>query len=165
MEFGLPDLAGRTHILKIHSKTMAIDRDIRYEVAGAAAARESEGVMMRRGRSRDRLSLPNQRRERDWLACVQIVASLPNQRRSREREDKREGEGGRERGGGDNTHRDARVRCGGARYELLARLCPNTTGAELRSVCTEAGMFAIRSRRKSISEKDMLDAVQKVIKG
>ena len=34
------------------------------------------------------------------------------------------------------------------RFELLARLCPNCTGAELRSVCTEAGMFAIRSRRK-----------------
>ena len=61
VEFGLPDLEGRTHILKIHAKTMAVDRDIRYE--------------------------------------------------------------------------------------LLARLCPNTTGAELRSVCTEAGMFAIRSRR------------------
>jgi 26S proteasome regulatory subunit T1 len=34
------------------------------------------------------------------------------------------------------------------RWELLARLCPNTTGAEIRSVCTEAGMFAIRARRK-----------------
>jgi len=53
----------------------------------------------------------------------------------------------------------------GIRYELLARLCPNTTGAEIRSVCTEAGMFAIRARRKSVSEKDMLDAVEKVIKG
>jgi ATP-dependent 26S proteasome regulatory subunit len=31
------------------------------------------------------------------------------------------------------------------RYDLLARLCPNSTGAEIRSVCTEAGMFAIRS--------------------
>ena len=51
------------------------------------------------------------------------------------------------------------------RFELLARLCPNTTGAELRSVCTEAGMFAIRGRRKSITEKDMIDAVNKVIKG
>ncbi len=38
------------------------------------------------------------------------------------------------------------------RFELLARLCPNTTGADIRSVCTEAGMFAIRARRKSISE-------------
>ncbi|KAJ7393167.1 26S protease regulatory subunit 7 [Desmophyllum pertusum] len=50
------------------------------------------------------------------------------------------------------------------RYELLARLCPNTTGAEIRSVCTEAGMFAIRSRRKVATEKDFLEAVNKVIK-
>lgn len=76
VEFGLPDLEGRTHILKIHAKVMSVDRDIRYE--------------------------------------------------------------------------------------LLARLCPNTTGAELRSVCTEAGMFAIRARRKSVSEKDFLDSVNKV---
>lgn len=79
VEFGLPDLEGRTHILKIHAKVMSVDRDIRYE--------------------------------------------------------------------------------------LLARLCPNTTGAELRSVCTEAGMYAIRARRKSASEKDFLDAINKVIKG
>jgi len=79
VEFGLPDLEGRAHILKIHSKTMAADRDIRFE--------------------------------------------------------------------------------------LLARLCPNTTGAELRSVCTEAGMFAIRARRKVITEKDFLESIQKVIKG
>jgi len=50
------------------------------------------------------------------------------------------------------------------RFELLARLCPNSTGAEIRSVCTEAGMFAIRSRRKVATEKDFLDAVNKVIK-
>ncbi|CAG9316294.1 unnamed protein product [Blepharisma stoltei] len=53
----------------------------------------------------------------------------------------------------------------GIRFELLSRLCPNTTGADIRSVCTEAGMFAIRQRRKSISEKDLLDAIEKVIKG
>ena len=79
VEFGLPDLEGRGHILKIHSKRMNCDRDIRFE--------------------------------------------------------------------------------------LIARLCPNTTGAELHSVCTEAGMFAIRARRKSVSEKDFLDSVNKVIKG
>lgn len=79
VEFGLPDLDGRTHIFKIHGRTMAMDRDIRYE--------------------------------------------------------------------------------------LLARLCPNTTGAELRSVCTEAGMYSIRARRKSISEKDLIEAINKVIKG
>ena len=51
------------------------------------------------------------------------------------------------------------------RFELVARLCPNSTGADIRSVCTEAGMFAIRSRRKSISEKDLMDSIEKVIKG
>jgi 26S proteasome regulatory subunit T1 len=50
------------------------------------------------------------------------------------------------------------------RFDLIARLCPNATGAELRSVCTEAGMFAIRARRKVASEKDFLDSVNKVIK-
>lgn len=79
IEFGLPDLEGRTHIFKIFARTMAMDKKIRFE--------------------------------------------------------------------------------------LLARKCPNATGAEIRSVCTEAGMFAIRARRKSISEKDLLDAVEKVIKG
>lgn len=34
------------------------------------------------------------------------------------------------------------------RFELLARLCPNSTGADLRSVCTEAGMFAVRQKRR-----------------
>lgn len=50
------------------------------------------------------------------------------------------------------------------RFDLIARLCPNTTGAELRSVATEAGMFAIRSRRKVASERDFLDAVEKVVR-
>ena len=51
------------------------------------------------------------------------------------------------------------------RFELLARLCPNATGADIRSVCTEAGMYAIRARRKTVTEQDFLDAVTKVIKG
>ena len=51
------------------------------------------------------------------------------------------------------------------RWELISRMCPNATGAELRSVATEAGMFAIRARRKVATEKDFLTAVDKVIKG
>lgn len=78
VEFGLPDLEGRTHIFKVHVNSMSVERDIRYE--------------------------------------------------------------------------------------LLARLCPNATGAEIRSVCTEAGMFAIRARRKIATEKDFLESIQKVIK-
>ena len=79
VEFGLPDLEGRAQIFRIHTRAMAVERDIRYD--------------------------------------------------------------------------------------LLARLCPNSTGADIRSVCTEAGMFAIRARRKTVTEKDFLDAVEKVIKG
>ena len=51
------------------------------------------------------------------------------------------------------------------RFELLARLTSNCTGADIRSVCIEAGMFAIRARKKSITEKDLLDSIEKVIKG
>mmetsp|Transcript_29745 Transcript_29745/g.41090 ORF Transcript_29745/g.41090 Transcript_29745/m.41090 type:complete len:295 (+) Transcript_29745:43-927(+) len=64
-----------------------------------------------------------------------------------------------------------RIHCGSLscekniRFDLLARLCPNATGADIRSVCTEAGMFAIRARRKTITEKDMIEAINKVIKG
>ncbi|KAK6609456.1 26S protease regulatory subunit 7 [Botrytis cinerea] len=79
IEFSLPDLEGRANILRIHAKSMSVERDIRWE--------------------------------------------------------------------------------------LISRLCPNSTGAELRSVCTEAGMFAIRARRKVATEKDFLSAVDKVIKG
>lgn len=79
VEFSLPDVEGRANILRIHAKSMSVDRDIRWE--------------------------------------------------------------------------------------LISRLCPNATGAELRSVCTEAGMFAIRARRKVASEKDFLASVEKVIKG
>lgn len=51
------------------------------------------------------------------------------------------------------------------RFDLLARLCPNATGADIRSVCTEAGIISIRSRRKAITEKDFLESIKKVIKG
>lgn len=50
------------------------------------------------------------------------------------------------------------------RFDLIARLCNNATGAELRSVCTEAGMFAIRERRKIATEEDFFKSVDKVIK-
>ena len=49
------------------------------------------------------------------------------------------------------------------RFELLARLCPNSSGAEIRSVCCEAGMFAIRARRKAISEKRLKCQSSKIL--
>ncbi|KQK09566.1 hypothetical protein BRADI_2g48800v3 [Brachypodium distachyon] len=67
VEFGLPDLEGRTQIFRIHTRTMNCERDIRFE--------------------------------------------------------------------------------------LLARLCPNSTGADIRSVCTEAGMYAIRAQENCDRER------------
>jgi 26S proteasome regulatory subunit T1 len=52
----------------------------------------------------------------------------------------------------------------GLRFELLARMCPNCTGADLRSICSEAGMFAIRRGHEYVMEIDFLDALNKVIK-
>ena len=49
-------------------------------------------------------------------------------------------------------------------FYLTTMLVCVLTGAEIRSVCTEAGMYAIRARRKMATEKDFLEAVNKVIK-
>ena len=49
-------------------------------------------------------------------------------------------------------------------YLIFDETCLDFSGAEIRSVCTEAGMFAIRARRKMATEKDFLEAVNKVIK-
>ncbi|OQR75327.1 26S protease regulatory subunit 7-like [Tropilaelaps mercedesae] len=34
VEFGLPDLEGRSHIFKIHARSMSVERDIRFELLG-----------------------------------------------------------------------------------------------------------------------------------
>ncbi len=47
----------------------------------------------------------------------------------------------------------------------IARICKameGMSGAEIKSVCTEAGYFAIREEKFVISEKDFLQAVDKV---
>lgn len=36
-------------------------------------------------------------------------------------------------------------------------------GADLRNVCTEAGMFAIRAEREYVTEEDFMKAVRKVV--
>ena len=53
----------------------------------------------------------------------------------------------------------------GINLTKIAEKMNGCSGAELKGVCTEAGMFAIRARRKVATEKDFLAAVDKVIKG
>jgi proteasome regulatory subunit len=46
--------------------------------------------------------------------------------------------------------------------EHLASITNNFSGAEIRAVCTEAGYFAIRSKRLKTLESDFLKAIKKV---
>jgi len=47
-------------------------------------------------------------------------------------------------------------------YEAIVKLCDGFNGADLRNVCTEAGMFAIRDERAYIIEEDFMKASRKI---
>lgn len=47
-------------------------------------------------------------------------------------------------------------------YEAVCKLCDGFNGADLRNVCTEAGMFAIRAERDYVVEEDFLKAARKI---
>ncbi|UJR22912.1 hypothetical protein I4U23_025940 [Adineta vaga] len=47
-------------------------------------------------------------------------------------------------------------------YEAIVKLSDGFNGADLRNVCTEAGMFAIRAERDYVQEDDFSKAVRKV---
>ena len=50
-----------------------------------------------------------------------------------------------------------------ADVDLLADLTDGLSGADLKAVCTEAGMFAIRDKREKITVDDFMKAVDKVL--
>ncbi|CAG9794672.1 unnamed protein product [Diatraea saccharalis] len=47
-------------------------------------------------------------------------------------------------------------------YEAVVKLSDTFNGADLRNVCTEAGLFAIRAEREYIIQEDLMKAVRKV---
>ncbi|KAH7973189.1 hypothetical protein HPB52_022748 [Rhipicephalus sanguineus] len=47
-------------------------------------------------------------------------------------------------------------------WEAVVKLSDGFNGADLRNVCTEAGMFAIRADREFVIEEDFMKAVRKV---
>ncbi len=51
-----------------------------------------------------------------------------------------------------------------ADLELLSTLTDGLSGADLKSVCTEAGMFAIRDKRDKVRISDFMDAIEKIQK-
>merc|ERR1712025_549341 len=47
-------------------------------------------------------------------------------------------------------------------YEAVVKLSDGFNGADLRNVCTEAGLFAIRAEREYVIDEDFMKAVRKV---
>merc|ERR1711910_215628 len=47
-------------------------------------------------------------------------------------------------------------------YEAVVKLSDGFNGADLRNVCTEAGLFAIRDEREYVQDEDFMKAVRKV---
>jgi len=47
-------------------------------------------------------------------------------------------------------------------YEAVVKLSDGFNGADLRNVCTEAGLFAIRAEREYVQQEDFMKAVRKV---
>jgi 26S proteasome regulatory subunit T6 len=47
---------------------------------------------------------------------------------------------------------------------LFSCSLPQASGAEIKAVCTEAGMYALRERRVHVTQEDFMLAVSKVMK-
>ncbi|NXO63733.1 PRS8 protein, partial [Phainopepla nitens] len=50
----------------------------------------------------------------------------------------------------------------GINLRKIAELMPGASGAEVKGVCTEAGMYALRERRVHVTQEDFEMAVAKV---
>ncbi|EOB12861.1 26S protease regulatory subunit S10B [Nosema bombycis CQ1] len=47
-------------------------------------------------------------------------------------------------------------------YDVLVKLSVNFNGADLRNICTEAGMMAIRGERDYAIQEDFVKAARKI---
>jgi proteasome regulatory subunit len=48
-------------------------------------------------------------------------------------------------------------------FEALASRCESATGADIKAICTEAGMWAIREEREYVTASDFERAIEKVV--
>jgi len=53
----------------------------------------------------------------------------------------------------------------GVQYHSLAERCEGATGADIKAICTEAGMFAIRDNRDRVTARDFEQALDKMLHG
>lgn len=47
-------------------------------------------------------------------------------------------------------------------YEAICKLCEGFNGADMRNICTESGMFAIRDERDFVVQEDFMKAARKI---
>ncbi|OYT46879.1 MAG: hypothetical protein B6U85_06855, partial [Desulfurococcales archaeon ex4484_42] len=47
----------------------------------------------------------------------------------------------------------------------LAKITEGATGADIKAICTEAGYNALRANRLRVTQKDFINAINKVLKG
>jgi len=59
-------------------------------------------------------------------------------------------------------HSKPMTKKGEIEFEALAKITDGFNGADLRNVCTEAGMFAIRDQRKYTIQEDFMQAARKI---
>ncbi|KAI8867980.1 AAA-domain-containing protein, partial [Ramicandelaber brevisporus] len=59
-------------------------------------------------------------------------------------------------------HAEPMAKHGDIDYEAVVKLSDGFNGADLRNVCTEAGLFAIRAERDYVLQDDFMKAVRKV---
>eukprot|EP00929_Paragymnodinium_shiwhaense_P085447 TRINITY_DN45847_c0_g2_i1.p1 TRINITY_DN45847_c0_g2~~TRINITY_DN45847_c0_g2_i1.p1 ORF type:complete len:186 (+),score=28.01 TRINITY_DN45847_c0_g2_i1:84-560(+) len=59
-------------------------------------------------------------------------------------------------------HSGAMAKQGDIDYEAVVRLSDGFNGADMRNICTEAGMFAIRADRDHVLEEDFMKAARKL---
>ena len=62
-------------------------------------------------------------------------------------------------------HSKPMTKKGEIEYEALAKITDGFNGADLRNVCTEAGMFAIRDQREYTVQEDFMQAARKIKEG
>ena len=51
----------------------------------------------------------------------------------------------------------------GINLRVIAEMMPGASGAEVKGVCTEAGMYALRERRVHVTQEDFELAVAKIM--
>ena len=59
-------------------------------------------------------------------------------------------------------HSKPMTKKGEIEFEALGKLTDGFNGADLRNVCTEAGMFAIREQREYVIQEDFMKAARKI---